>query len=93
MKVTVAFHIRISVLLSFVNPRKGGSSRSQVFFKRGVLKSFANFTGKQMCWSLVFNKVSGLKTFLSFPDHVFLQNTSGGCFWTGSVKEIAALPF
>ena len=35
------------------------SNRSQMFFKFGVLKNFANFTGKHRCWSL-FNKVAGL---------------------------------
>ena len=38
--------------LSFVNPRKGKSSRSQLFFKIGVHKNFANFTGKHLRWSL-----------------------------------------
>ena len=33
----------------------------QMFFKIGVLKNFANFTGKILCWSLFYNKVSGLK--------------------------------
>ena len=28
------------------------SSRLQIFFKVGVLKIFANFTGKHLCWSL-----------------------------------------
>ena len=28
------------------------SSRAQMFFKIGVLKRFANFTGKHLCWSL-----------------------------------------
>ena len=27
-----------------------------MFFKRGVLKIFANITGKHLCWSLFFNK-------------------------------------
>ena len=27
------------------------SSRSQMFFKIGVLKNFANFRGKRQCWS------------------------------------------
>ena len=36
------------------------SSLSQMFFKIGVLKTLANFTGKQLRWSL-FNKVVGLK--------------------------------
>ena len=29
------------------------SSRSQMFFKIYVLKHFANFTGKHLCWSLI----------------------------------------
>ena len=28
------------------------SSRLQIFLKKGILKSFANFTGKHLCWSL-----------------------------------------
>ena len=31
-----------------------------MFLKIGVLKNFANFTGKHICWSLFFNKVAGL---------------------------------
>ena len=30
------------------------------FCKKGVLKNFANFTGKHLCWSL-FNKVASLQ--------------------------------
>ena len=37
-------------------------SRSQMFLKIVVLKYFAIFTGKHLCWSLFFNKVTGLKT-------------------------------
>ena len=33
------------------------SSRSQMFFKIGALKSFANFTGKQLCWSPFLNNL------------------------------------
>ena len=33
------------------------SSRSQMFFKIGVLKNFTNFTGKHLS---LFNKVAGL---------------------------------
>ena len=36
------------------------SSRSRMFFKIGVPKNLANFTGKPLCWSLFFNKVAGL---------------------------------
>ena len=31
------------------------------FCKKGVLKNFAKFTGKHLCQSLFFNKVSGLR--------------------------------
>ena len=30
----------------------------QMFFKIDVLKNFAKFTGKHLCWSLFFNKVA-----------------------------------
>ena len=33
---------------SFLNPRKSQSSHSQMFFKIGVLKNLANFTGKHL---------------------------------------------
>ena len=36
------------------------SSRSQMFFKIGLLKNFAIFKGKHLCWNL-FNKVASLK--------------------------------
>ena len=39
------------------------SSRSQMFFKKGILKNFVIFTGKHLCWSLFFNKVAGLLVF------------------------------
>ena len=37
----------------------GGSSRPEVFCKKGVLRNFAKFTGKHLCQSLLFNKVVG----------------------------------
>ena len=36
------------------------SSRPEVFCKKAVLRNFTNFTGKQLCQSLFFNKVEGL---------------------------------
>ena len=33
------------------------SSRSQIFFRTGVLKIFANFTRKRLCWSLFLIKL------------------------------------
>ena len=32
-----------------------------MFFKIGVLKNFAIYTRKHLCWSLLFNKVAGLR--------------------------------
>ena len=43
------------------------SSRLQMFFKIDAIKSFTNFTGKQLCWSLFLIKS-------------LFSNTSGGCF-------------
>ena len=37
------------------------SSRLEVFCKKGVLRHFAEFTGKQLRQSLFFNKVAGLR--------------------------------
>ena len=47
-----------------IEPRERNykSSRSQIFFKIGVLKNFANFTGKAPVLESSFNKVAGLKT-------------------------------
>ena len=84
------------------------SSRSQMFFKIGVLKHFSNFTEKQLCWSLFLIKLHArgsanlLKResnttvfpvkFTKFLRAPFLQNTSAGCFW--NVKFILqSLPF
>ena len=44
------------------------SSRSELFYKKGVLRNLAKFTGKDLCQSLFFNKVAGLRTpFLTEP--------------------------
>ena len=53
-------------------------------------KKFRNIHKKQLCESLFFNKVTGLRpeTLLKetlahvfFCEHLFLQNFSGDCFW------------
>ena len=41
------------------------SSHLQIFFKIGVLKSFANLSGKQLCWSLFLSLQLHKKSF--FP--------------------------
>ena len=37
------------------------SSRPQVFCKKGVLKNFVKFKGKDLCQGLFFNKVAGFR--------------------------------
>ena len=65
------------------------SSRLEVFCKKGVLKNFAKFTEKHLCQSIFFNKVAGLRQ--NFQKHLFLQNSSGGCFWRFRVKPASLL--
>ena len=71
------------------------SSRLHMFF---ILKSFAKFTGKRLCWSLFLKnlQVEGLQLyfkkrlqqryfpveFAKFLRTTFLQNTSGECFFS-----------
>ena len=40
---------------------KNRSSHPRCSVKKGVLRNFAKFTGKHLCQSLFFNKVSGLR--------------------------------
>ena len=35
---------------------------SEVFYKKGIYKNFAKFTGKHLCQSLLFNKASAIFT-------------------------------
>ena len=42
--------------------QKYRSSRLEVFCRKGALRNFEKFTGKQLCHSLLFNKVAGLRT-------------------------------
>ena len=67
------------------------NNHSQMFFKTGVFKGFAKFTGKRLCQSLFFNKVAGPKasfkkrlwsrcflvSFVKYLRTLFKQNTSG----------------
>ena len=58
------------------------SSHRRCFIIKGVLINFTKFTGKQLCQSLFFNKVAGVRqrffpvTFAKFLRTPFLQNTS-----------------
>ena len=80
------------------------TSRSLVFFEIGFLKNFAIFTGKHLCWSLLawrsatlLKRHSNTGVFLwilgNFWEHLFLWNTSGGCFWTSLNKIVMKHPW
>ena len=50
----IYLNLLIWCLLFFARSR---SSRLEVFYKKGVLRNFAKFTGKHLCQCLFFNKV------------------------------------
>ena len=68
----------------------------RLLFKKGVLGYFAKFTAKNLCWSLFFNKVEGLRStvllkkrlqhrcfalsFARFQEHLFDRTPLGNCF-------------
>ena len=83
---------------------KARSSHRRCSVRKGILKNFAKFTGKHLCQSLFFNKVTGLRpatllkkrlwhrcfpvNFAKFLRTPFLQNTSGKLFSKGSEYSI-----
>ena len=72
------------------------SSRPEMFCKKAVLRDFPKFTRKHLCQSLFITKVAGqgqqlylkrdpvswcfLWILRNLEEHIFLGNTSGGCF-------------
>ena len=59
------------------------SSRPEVFYKEGVLRTFAKFLGKHPCQSLFLIKLQFFLWILwNFYEHLFSQNTSSGCFFS-----------
>ena len=53
--------IRVRNFTEWIPSTKNRSRHPEVFYKIGVLKNFAKFTGKHLCQRLSFNKVAGLK--------------------------------
>ena len=53
----------------------GRSSRPEMFCKKGVLGNFAEFTGKRLCLSLLFDKFAGLR-----PLTLLKKRFWHGCF-------------
>ena len=64
----------------------------EVFYKKVIFKNFATFTGKYLCWSLFFNKVTGLTY---FEEHERTAASAPGisspCFF--SFKTLVSLAF
>ena len=83
------------------------SSCSQMFFKVGILKNFANVTGKELDWSLFlinllalrpatllkrdFNIGMFLWNLRNFQEYLFLQNTISSSFW--NLRSVRVLLF
>ena len=42
------------------NDEQNINKRMQLFYKIGILKNFAKFKRKHLCWNQFFNKFSGL---------------------------------
>ena len=64
------------------------SSRPEVFFRKGVLRNFAKFTGKRLCQSLFFNKVAGLRSATVFKKRLWHM-----CFPVNFAKFLRTLFF
>ena len=62
------------------------SRRPEVFYKKGVLRNFAKFTGKHLCQSLFFNKVAGLR-----PGALLKKRLWHRCFLVNFVKFLRLL--
>ena len=85
--------LSLVINLSIIICKNNRSSHERCPVRKGVLRNFAKFTGKQLCQSLFFNKVAGMKpatllkkrlchrcfsvNFAKFLRTPFLQNTSG----------------
>ena len=94
--MAVSLQIRIKVFMKSTYHDIIRSSRQEVFWEKGVLENFTKFTGKHLCQSLFFNKVTGLgaatllkkrlwqrrfpMNFVKFFSAPFLQNTLTECF-------------
>ena len=64
------------------------SSRPEVFCQKGVLQNFSKFTGKYLCQTLFFNKVTGLR-----PATVLKKRLWHRCFPLNFEKILRTLFF
>ena len=70
-------HIYVKLLckMKLLDKLQKRRSRWEVFCKKGVLVNFTKFTGKHLCWSLIFNKVAGLR-----PESLLKNRLQHRCF-------------
>ena len=54
---------------------KTRTNQQWCFIKKGVIKTFAKFTGKHLCQSLFFDKVARLK-----PENLLKRDSDKGVF-------------
>ena len=64
---------------------KRSNSRSQMFSKTGILKNFAIFAGKNLCWSLFLIKFQDWR-----PTFLFKKRLEGRCFSVNIAKFLRA---
>ena len=72
-KMSCSIPMFLVMLLAHVGKRS--NSRSQMFSKTGVLKNFAIFTGKNLCWSLFLIKFQDWR-----PTFLFKKRPQRRCF-------------
>ena len=78
---------------SFVCSHVFKSSRSYMFFKKVILKSFTKFIGKHLCWSQLYSKETYTQVSLAnFPRTLFLQKTSGWLFCIDALNGSMTMP-
>ena len=61
--------------VDIINIKGFRSSRAQMFFKTALIKNFAIFLGKHLCWSLI-NFVFSSEYCKILKEYFFLQNIS-----------------
>ena len=82
-KMSSSIPMFLVMLLAHVGKRS--NSRSQMFSKTGVLKNFAIFTGKNLCWSLFLIKFQDWR-----PTFLFKKRLEGRCFSVNIAKFLRA---
>ena len=63
------------LVMLFAHVAKRSNSRSHMFFKTGVLKNFAIFTGKHLCWNHFLIKLQDWR-----PAFLFKKRLQHRCF-------------